>query len=85
MDYIIVVFKSRTESVKFNKLLYSNGIYSQLINTPKEANVGCGLSVKVPSGYLYYVQSLINMSALKSFVGIYKIYKNGKKDGIVRI
>ena len=47
MEYIIFVFRSRSDSVGFSEILAARGIRNALINTPKEAKVGCGLSVEI--------------------------------------
>ena len=47
MEYLIVAFRSREHTVKFYNFLKSVGINGEIINTPKEAGVGCGLSVKI--------------------------------------
>lgn len=67
MEYIVVVYKSRSHTVKFSELLKSNGVYNEIINTPKEANVGCGLSVKVGVNDFIAVKKIARYSALSSF------------------
>lgn len=47
MEYIIFVFRSRSDSVGFSEILAARGVRNTLINTPKEAKVGCGLSVEI--------------------------------------
>ena len=49
MEYVVVAFRSRAHTVGFYELLKKNGISAEIINTPKEAGVGCGLSVKISS------------------------------------
>lgn len=46
MEYIIFVFRSRSDSIGFSEILNARGVRNALVNTPKEAKVGCGLSVK---------------------------------------
>lgn len=47
MGEIIVVIKSRSAALRFADELKTYRISCKVINTPKEANVGCGLSVKL--------------------------------------
>ena len=47
MEYVVVAFRSRAETVKFSETLKRYGVYNEIVNTPKEAGVGCGLSVKM--------------------------------------
>ncbi len=73
MEYLIVAFRSRNETIGFYKFLNRLGYNAEVVNTPKEAGVGCGLSVKVSKniyGNLRYL--LMNFNG-KSFAGIFKI------------
>lgn len=56
MEYVIIVFRSRSNTVKISGLLTRNGISNEIINTPKEAQVGCGLSVKIRKEYFERVK-----------------------------
>lgn len=47
MGEIIIVIKSRSAALRFADELKSYHISCKVINTPKEANVGCGLSIKM--------------------------------------
>ncbi len=49
MTEILAVFRSRSQAADCNTRLKNFGIPTSLVNTPKEANVGCGLSVKTSS------------------------------------
>lgn len=52
MTYILAIFRSRAQAVDCNIRLKAMGIACELTNTPKEANIGCGLSVKLtPEAY----------------------------------
>ena len=37
MEYLVVAFRSRAQTIKFSEYLRLNGIYGEIINTPKEA------------------------------------------------
>lgn len=74
MEYIIVAFRSRAHTVKFHEFLRRNGIFSEVINTPKEAGVGCGLSVKVSKERFSMVKNLAYSANLGSLAGFF-IYK----------
>ena len=84
MEYVIVAFRSRSETVKFNAYLQKNGISSQLVNTPKEAQVGCGLSIKISKSSFYIVKNAVkfavNNGGFRTFAGFFLVFiKNGKK------
>ncbi len=84
MEYVVVSFRSRSETVKFNEYLKKNGLQSELVNTPKEAKVGCGLSVKIPRSSFYIVKNAVrfavNNGGFKTFAGYFSVsFKNGKR------
>ena len=77
MEYIVVAFRSRAHTVKFYGFLEQNKIKSEIINTPKEAGVGCGLSVKLPYSMLEIVKKAISITALPSFAGVFRVKNVG--------
>ncbi len=79
MDYVVVAFRSRAHTVKFYEALKMNGIGAEIINTPKEAGVGCGLSVKVKKENLFSVRRAVNALSLASFAGIFSVNSLGSK------
>ena len=48
MTDILAVFRSRAQAADCNSRLKAAGVGCAMINTPKEAGVGCGLSIKIP-------------------------------------
>lgn len=73
MTEVLAVFRSRAQAVDCNSRLRSGGVPASLVNTPKEANVGCGLSVKFPQNFLPRAKSLIYGGKYSSFYGFYTI------------
>ena len=49
---VLAVFKSRSETLGFVSVLRSGGVPASAMATPKEAGVGCGLSVRFEEGFL---------------------------------
>lgn len=79
MEYIIVAFRSRAHSVKMHEFLRHNNVYSEIINTPKEAGVGCGLSVKISKERIALVKKLVLLLKLSSFAGFFLCKIEGGK------
>ncbi len=73
MEYIVVAFRSRAHTVKFFDFLRKNGLAVEIVNTPKEAGVGCGLSVKLSKNNLTTVKRALRMSTLDSYAGTFLI------------
>ena len=77
--YIIVSFRSRLESIMLKKELDKRGLFSEVVSTPKEANVGCGLSVKINPYQISFVKKLVLTSGFKTFIAFFKVDTiNGK-------
>ena len=79
MDYIIVAFRSRLHTIKFANILRERGGAMEIVNTPKEAGVGCGLSVKIRKESLEVAKKLVLMSGLSSFAGFFIVKEMGGK------
>lgn len=71
--YYIVVFRSKTHTYAFNSLLKSYRIFSEVVETPRQANVSCGLSVKIPFSALSLAKSILFRRTFSSFVGIFEV------------
>ena len=73
--YAIIVFRSRTETMTFSQLLRSYGVRNSVINTPRQASVSCGISVKVELRYVDTAKNILLRRKFDSFGGIYQIYE----------
>ncbi len=71
MTEIIAVFRSRSQAMDCNSRLRANGVPCTVINTPKEAKVGCGLSIKLPNNMLNRAKALIANARYSAFYGYY--------------
>lgn len=78
MEYVIVAFRSRAHTVGFSNYLRVRGVQNEIVNTPKEAGVGCGLSVKVSKTALSSVKRAVNLFNASSFAGFFliRVYGN---------
>lgn len=73
MEYVVISFRSRAHTVKFADFLREHNIPSEIVNTPKEAGVGCGLSVKVSKIFLPAVKKALAVLKLGSYAGIFLV------------
>ncbi len=73
MEYVAVAFRLRSETVAFSRFLSKNGIMNEIVNTPKSAGVGCGLSVKVPPSMFMAVKRALFSVSTKSFAGFFLV------------
>lgn len=79
MEYSVVTFRTRAHTLRFAEFLRRNGVYCQIINTPKEAGVGCGLSVRVSVADTPAAKKAVRITGLGSFAGVFSVaYRAGK-------
>ena len=77
--YIIVVFRSRTETLTFAQILRSYRVRCSVINTPRQASVSCGISVKIDLQSVKVAKSVLYRRKFNTFAGFFKVvdYKGG--------
>ena len=73
MTETLAVFRSRSQAMDCFSRLRAMGIGAQLINTPKEANVGCGLSLKLSHAAAARAKNVISRAHYSAFYGYMKI------------
>lgn len=79
MEYVAVAFRSRTQTVRFADFLKHNGLNCEVINTPKEAGVGCGLSVKITRTAVPLVKKALLYTKAENFAGFFLVKSIGGK------
>lgn len=72
MSYL-VVFRARSETMKFASLISSYGIRARIVNTPRQITVACGISAKIEATALEIAKNIINRRQFYTFAGIYKV------------
>ena len=65
---MLAVFSNRTDTLMLYKILQSNRIPSQVINTPNRAKFSCSISVKFSKQFYGIVANIIKRYNLSSFV-----------------
>ncbi len=79
MKFVIAVFSSRNETLYFANMFKSNGLYADIINTPKEAGQACGISVRFEERLLPVAKNFLNIKPFRSFYGFYRVQINGMR------
>ena len=69
MKEVLAVFSSSSQAIDCNARLRAAGVSGSLINTPREANIGCGLSVKIPQNSLARAKQIIANGRYSAFYG----------------
>lgn len=76
MTEVLAVFRSQSQAMDCNARLRAAGVAANIINTPREANIGCGLSLKFAYGALERVRMIIKNGKYSAFYGFYRIQTN---------
>lgn len=69
--YYLVVFRARSETMKFHSLISSYNVKSSIVNTPRQIAVSCGISVKIDSSALGVAKEILSRRQFFTFAGIY--------------
>ena len=80
MEYYIIAFRSRSDTLAFYEFLKGNGVFVSVVTTPKEAGVGCGLSVKTDKSFAPFINNALRLFRRKSYAGVFVVSeRNGKR------
>ena len=80
MTQILIAFRSRNETMRYHSSLSSRNIPCKIINTPKEAYAGCGLSVLTLGEYYDMAVKALSYFGYRSYAGIFSVEdRNGKR------
>ena len=71
MDYILVIFNNRTDTMRLYESLRRLGVRSVIVPTPNQLSASCGLSLKVRYSYLNRVVATIKSQGFRSPYRIY--------------
>lgn len=70
---VLAVFRSRAQTMDFAARLQSVGASVRIVNTPKEAGVGCGVSARFGYGALALAENVLRRNSYSSFAGFYEV------------
>lgn len=77
MEYIIASFRSRSQVFSFADMMKKSGLYNEIVSTPREISLGCGLAVKINQKDIESARIIINRYYYENFSGFYKVIENG--------
>lgn len=73
MDMILAVFRSRAQTLDFVARLRRMGVAANAVSTPKEANVGCGISARIGEFDLPRAQRALAGGQYNAFAGFFRV------------
>ena len=73
----IGAFRSRQQVMRFDSALRRAGVRTQLVSTPKDVSIGCGLSVQFDLQDLNRVLQTYQQSRPGNLIGFYQVQRSG--------
>lgn len=72
----IAAFRSRQQVMRFESALRRAGIRSQVISTPRDVSIGCGLSVQFDLSDKSRVFDVYNQTRPSNLIGFYRVIRD---------
>ncbi|MBE5770953.1 MAG: DUF3343 domain-containing protein [Clostridiales bacterium] len=73
----IGAFRSRQQVMRFDSALRRAGVQSQIISTPRDVSVGCGLSVRFELKDTQAVLDAYQRARPGNLIGFYRVQRSG--------
>lgn len=71
--YGVAAFRSRQQVLRFEAVLRRLGVAAQVITTPRDISMGCGLSVRFPVDALSQVRAALAAANPGNLIGLYRV------------
>ncbi|MBQ1269365.1 MAG: DUF3343 domain-containing protein [Clostridia bacterium] len=75
--YVLAAFRSRTQTMAFYDRLKRVGCMAVVVNTPKEAHVGCGVSVRFYKPCIPIAERELYRGKFSAFAGFFEVCSYG--------
>lgn len=72
-SYGIAAFRSRSQVLRLEAAAKQAGIEGTIVNTPRAAALGCGLSLKVAEKDLPRLQQILHKARYETLIGLYRV------------
>ena len=73
----IAAFRSRQQVMRFEAALRRAGLRSQVISTPRDVSIGCGLSVQFDLSDKTQVFDVYKQTRPSNLIGFYHVIRDG--------
>jgi hypothetical protein len=70
--YGVAAFRSRQQVLRFEATLRQRGVPTQVVTTPRDISMGCGLSVRFPLERLNDVRRALMTANPGNLIGLYR-------------
>lgn len=82
--YGVAAFRSRQQVLRFEAALRRQGVPTQVVTTPRDVSMGCGLSVRFPMEYLGAVRRALLTENPGNLIGLYRAEYDGGRLRVTR-
>ena len=77
--YGVAAFRSRQQVLRFEAALRQRGVPTQVVTTPRDISMGCGLSVRFPMEHLSEVRRTLAAANPGNLIGLYRAEYDGAR------
>ena len=77
--YGVAAFRSRQQVLRFEAALRQRGVPTQVVTTPRDISMGCGLSVRVPLERLVDARRALLTNNPGNLIGLYRAEYDGQR------
>ena len=77
--YGVAAFRSRQQTLRFEAVLRRMGVPAQVVSTPRDIAMGCGLSVRFPMEYVPQVRGALAATNPGNLIGLYRAEYDGRR------
>ena len=74
----VAAFRSRTQVLRMESALRRSGVNVQVVSTPRDVAIGCGLSVRFDLRDFEKVKNVYHASRPGALIGFYRIDRSGQ-------
>ncbi len=73
----IAAFRSRQQVMRFDAAMRRAGLRGQVISTPRDVSIGCGLSMRFHLNDTEAVMNLYQQTRPSNLIGFYRVERTG--------
>lgn len=73
----IAAFRSRQQVLRFQSALRRAGLSAEVVSTPRDVSIGCGLSVQFSLQQTDQVMNVFHRVGPGNLIGFYRVDRNG--------
>ena len=71
-EFAVAAFRSRQQTLRFEAVLRRMGVPAQVVSTPRDISMGCGLSVRFPMEYIAQARGVLKVMNPAALIGLYR-------------